>query len=325
MNEQKITAERHTIAGDGILTEQIVGTFSDDVFFSLLFDRQNRTLRVFDFTVGHSAAKREYLDRTLIAEGVRKIFTVVERREVRDWKSIGYQSEGVIPDYFNRSDSHIMSCFYNDNHEIESILNENQNDLSFFREVETLAGKLSSKKPRSIQAEQVTEKEAFSAIEKQLKGQEKAQRGKAAKKESKTDRLDSSVFPKFGRRAECLYFSALNSRTEQVNVAGVEYQEYWRNAKIDILAPLLNQADARLARSCLLTAIESLREIGVVSVFALARGDAPFLNALYSSAGFNNTGRLQGHLLAEKGPIDQLLWTKKLASKPTMYRREQEW
>ncbi|MCP4605029.1 MAG: hypothetical protein GY847_31655 [Proteobacteria bacterium] len=313
--------EYHAMSDAAILTEQFVGMYADDIFCSLLFDRQNRTLRMVDFKSGKFPVKQKYLERTLMAEGMRKVFTLVEHSEVSGWRKIGYHREGTIPAYFNRSDAHIMSCIYDDKYDIEAAPDKETSELkSFLHKVEILAAKMSNQKKLSVQVDQITEEKAIEAIGKEL------QRRKANAKKSKKSKVEKNpsnagisdrsarapIFCQFGREVEHLYFAAKRSRTEQTNVIGAEYQDNFNNAKVDIFFPPKNQPDSRVIRSFLIASIEVLREMGVKAVFSMVSEETLLLNALYWSAGFSNTGRLCSQRLNENGPQNLLLWTRKL-------------
>ena len=70
---------------------------NESIFCSLLFDRANRTLRVVDFRGGNFQSKHNYLEQVLVSEGMRKIFTLIERDDMNGWQRVGYHREGSIP------------------------------------------------------------------------------------------------------------------------------------------------------------------------------------------------------------------------------------
>lgn len=323
MSVQKMRMGSHTTIDAEYLTEQIVGSFTGhDIFCSLLFDRLNRTLRVIDFKSGKFAPKREYLKSRVKAAELRKIFTLVEFGEVKGWRSIGYNREGTIPAYFNRSDAHIMSCNYNDKYDVEDIPdNDRSKTGSFLREVERLATQVSNKKSSRVRVERITEAQAITEIGKELLRRGKSTNGKVGKNAPEVRALDLSVrrpiFCQFGRGGEFLYFAAIEVHSEKTNVFGAECQNNFGNAKVDIFFAPQNASEARCVRSGLVTVIELLRNKGVNSVYTMAPEDSPLLSALFSSIGFCNTGRLYRQRLNEHGPQNLLLWTRKLdCSKP---------
>ncbi len=309
-----------------VLTERSVGTYDEDLFCSILFDWQNRTIRVVDFKGGRFPAKRKSLEHILKEEGMRKIFTVVERSEVAGWKRIGYRREGSIPGYFNRSDGYIMGCVYDDEYEIDASRDDNSTRFEqFLSKVEKLKEQIYKKKSSLIRLEKIMEEEALLAIGEELKrlkadakASTKTKKGKTdknkAKEHTKKRSVCSPLFSQFGREVEWLYFLTGNSRTKKINIVGVEYNECFNNAKINLFFEPATKADSDFAGNCLSASTKQLREMGVGSAFALAKNDDIPLNAAYLSAGFKNTGHLSNQLFCEKGHCDAILWTKKLGT-----------
>ena len=294
----------------GIWEERMVGTSSDDVFCCLLFDRQNKTLRVIDFKTKKFAAKREYLERVLMTEGMRKIFTIVERSEVGGWKKIGYHQEGSLPAYFNRSDAYVMSCCY-DGDEAQNGENSAEQEATLLK-IKTLAEKMEKQKRSSAQTDQIDEAEAIQAIHRELKRRKERAQKEADLESISTLPIGSPIFSQFSRETEQLYFATENRRTKQVNILGAEYQEHYSNAKIDVLFQPDTKTDMNLARCGLEATVETLREMNVSSVFSLAPENVPMLNVLYLNSGFKNTGRLIGHRIQGSGFQNLLLWAKRL-------------
>ena len=71
-----------------------------DIDFCFLLNRRHGNLRVFDYRVGNYQQKRDFFDRIARAEGLRKVFTVVEKQDSKSWRSVGFSREGAIPGYF---------------------------------------------------------------------------------------------------------------------------------------------------------------------------------------------------------------------------------
>lgn len=78
-----------------------------ELYLSLWLDRRMRNIRVIDFRAGNFAAKRLFIDSVARREGAEKIFTVVERDEVRSWVKVGFRRQAVIPGFFRRSDGYL--------------------------------------------------------------------------------------------------------------------------------------------------------------------------------------------------------------------------
>ncbi len=302
------------------LSERMVR--NEEIFCSLLFDQLNRTLRVVDFRGGNFQSKHTYLERVLMSEGMRKIFTLIERDDISGWQRVGYQREGSIPGYYKRSDAYIMSRIYDEDFDPEVPLGEDDNDnKKLLGDVKTLGREYSEAKTPTIRLEQVTEEEAMEAISKEmdrLNGKAKSSKKKkgASKRPLFKAASDLSavppLFPQFSREVEFFYFVVQNRRTKQTNVIGAEYQDCFGNAKVQLYFSPETKADQNMTRAGLNAAIDALAEIGAVSIFAAARSDDTGMNILYASTGFRNTGWMNRQLLTAKGPVDNILWTRKL-------------
>ena len=85
-----------------------------DIDFCFLLNRTHQNLRVFDYRVGNYQQKRDFFDRIARSEGLRKVFTVVEKQDSKSWRSVGFSREGAIPGYFRTADAYIMSRVYTD-------------------------------------------------------------------------------------------------------------------------------------------------------------------------------------------------------------------
>ncbi|MCP4603149.1 MAG: hypothetical protein GY847_21985 [Proteobacteria bacterium] len=309
---------------DKHLVERVVR--NDDIFCSLLFDQQNRTLRVVDFRGGNFQNKHTYLEKVLMSERMRKIFTLIERDDISGWQRVGYQREGSIPGYYKRSDAYIMSKIYDEDYDVEDEQGEDLNESKkILNDIKVLGKDLSEQKIPGIRLEQAEETTAIEAIKNELKRQEakaaKAPKIKGKKSTSKKktparaasdSEMTSPIFPQFSREVEFYYFIVQNRRTKQSNIIGAEYQDCFGNTKVEMYFSPQSRADHSLARGGLTMAIDTLTEIGAVSIFATADSKDVNMNALYASAGFRNTGWMNRQTLTKKGPKDLILWTRKL-------------
>jgi hypothetical protein len=311
------------------LTERVVR--NEDLFCSLLFDHSNRTLRVVDFRGGNFQSKHAYLDQVLMKEGMRKIFTLIERDDMNGWQRVGYSREGAIPGYYKRSDAYIMARIYDGDFDLKEAqgeeLAENKN---FLNDVKNMGKKLSEQREPSVKVEQVAESEVRDLIRSEFQRlEEKSAKGKASKggkagaakpakaKKGKTAQAllgngEALVFPQFSREVEHLHFLIQNRRTKQINVLSAEYQDCFGNAKVHFCLSPETRPDQNLARAGLSEAIDQLVENGAVSVFATVPTDDLKQNAVFAAIGFRNTGWMNRQLVTPKGIQDVVLWTKKL-------------
>jgi hypothetical protein len=149
------------------LAERIVR--NEDIFCSLLFDYTNRILRVVDFRGGNFQSKHEYLEQTLMKEGMRKIFTLIERDDINGWQRVGYHREGAIPGYYKRSDAYIMSRIYDVNYDFKEPQGEEiAENKVVLNDIKAVGKKLADLREPSIVVKQVTENEAYEYISEEL-------------------------------------------------------------------------------------------------------------------------------------------------------------
>lgn len=303
------------------LSERMVR--NDDIFCSLLFDQGNRTLRVVDFRGGNFQSKHAYLERVLMSEGMRKVFTLIERDDMTGWQRVGYQREGSIPGYYKRSDAYIMSRIYDEDFDPKV---EQGEDLPankvLLADIRNLAKEIGEQKGPPLRMGISTEAEAAEVIQaemKRLADKAKSKKAKSAKGKVQQDAVTAfdltwapPIFPQFSREVEHYYFVVQNKRTKQANAIGAEYQDCFGNAKVELFFTPQNRADQCLARDGISAAIDILLEIGAVSIFALGRVDDLAQNAILAAAGFKNSGWLTRQILTPDKPVDQILWTRKL-------------
>jgi hypothetical protein len=298
---------------------------NDDIFCSLLFDGNNRTLRVVDFRGGNFQTKHNYLERVLLQDGIRKIFTLIERDDMTGWQRVGYLREGTIPGYYKRSDAYIMSKIYDEDWEGAPESDELPERKNLLNDIRTLAKEMSEAQTSGLRAEHIAEEETLELLKMErsrllqripaarkgkVKGKAKGAAAAVIHVPPPVDELP--LFRQFSREIEYHYFVCQNRRTKQLNMFGAEYQDCFGNAKVDVYFPPFGKADHAIARHGLLSFIDWLLGIGAVTVFSLVRVDDLPLNALFASTGFRNTGYLNRQVVTEPGPVDQILWTKKL-------------
>jgi hypothetical protein len=289
---------------------------NDDIFCSLLFDSSNRTLRVVDFRGGNFQTKHNYLERVLTADGIRKVFTLIERDDMTGWQRVGYMREGTIPGYYKRSDAYIMGRIYDDDWDGVPESDDGPERKNLFNDIRNLAKEMGDAPASGMRAEHIAEEETLDLLRAEcnrLSQKAPAKKGKGAAALQIPPLVDElPLFRQFSREIEYHYFVCQNRRTKQLNMFGAEYQDCFGNAKVDVFFPPLAKGDYGIARFGLLSFIDWLLGIGAVTVFSLVRVDDLPLNALYASAGFRNTGYLNRQVVTPAGPVDQILWTKKL-------------
>jgi hypothetical protein len=297
------------------LVERVVR--NDDIYCSLLFDHDSRTLRVVDFFGGNFKIKQNYLDQVLIDEGMRKVFTLIELAEVAGWRRIGYLREGTIPGYYKRSDAHIMSRIYDEDWSGSPGREAIDQRSSFLAGVAAGGNELAAQPVGAIESELAESPAARAAIRAELarlrakSTHNKRAPGKRARP-APVPRGASPLFRQFNRNTECYYWIAQHRRTKQRNVFGVEYQDCFCNAKINMYFTPDTRTGRTVARKGLGDFVDWLDALGAVAIFALVRADDLEQNTIYAAAGFQNAGWLSRQLLTNGSAVDQVLWTRKL-------------
>ena len=310
------------------LVERIIR--NEDIFCSLLFDYANRTLRVVDFRGGNFQSKHVYLESVLMKEGMRKIFTLIERDDMNGWQRVGYHREGSIPGYYKRSDAYVMARIYDRDFEPKEPQGEEvPENKNLLNDIKTDGKKLAETKEPNLKVEPIADEDIQRVIEEEINRREnKAQKSKVSKppksaksKASRKAGKDSTpvaigsgdlIFPQFSREVEYFHFLIQNRRTKQSNILTTEYQDCFGNAKVHFIFDPENKTEQNLARVGLNAAIDQLVETGAVSIFSTVPVEDVRTNEIFASAGFRNTGWLTNQLLTSSGPVDVMLWTKKL-------------
>ena len=311
------------------LVERIIR--NEDIFCSLLFDYANRTLRVVDFRGGNFQSKHVYLEGVLMKEGMRKIFTLIERDDMNGWQRVGYHREGAIPGYYKRSDAYVMARIYDKEFDAKEPQGEDvPENKVILTDLRTMGKKLADTKDPAIKVELISDEDVAKLVDEELERQDKTKKskppkpakavkkitGKAKKKSEDTTPVaigaGELIFPQFSREVEYFHYLVQNRRTKQSNIISTEYQDCFGNAKVSLVFDPDSKTDQNLAKAGLNAAIDQLAETGAVSIFATSPVDAVKTNEVYVAAGFRNTGWLSNQLLTPSGPVDVILWTRKL-------------
>ena len=146
------------------LVERIIR--NEDIFCSLLFDYANRTLRVVDFRGGNFQSKHVYLESVLMKEGMRKIFTLIERDDMNGWQRVGYHREGSIPGYYKRSDAYVMARIYDKDFEPKEPQGEEvPENKNLLNDIKMLGKKLADTKEPNVKVEPLSDEDVQKVIE----------------------------------------------------------------------------------------------------------------------------------------------------------------
>ncbi len=263
-----------------------------DIDFCFLLNRRHHNLRVFDYRVGNYQQKRDFFDRIARAEGLRKVFTVVEKQDSKSWRSVGFSREGVIPGYFRTADAYVMSRVYTEDGDPIQGGAPKLNAPSFS------ANEKPTQKPRGLSFELIKDQVVLEGISRQL--------GSA----SLYAPFRRNVFhPDIGLRAK-------HGRREFW--FGAETDSSFGHAKIDMLtAPELaatKDQDLPLMQYCLQILIDELARTATASVFSICAVDAGLSSQVYGELGFKVTARLTDHLVRDNEFVGAQLWHRRLIS-----------
>ncbi len=262
-----------------------------DIDFCFLLNRRHHNLRVFDYRVGNYQQKRDFFDRIARAEGLRKVFTVVEKQDSKSWRSVGFSREGAIPGYFRTADAYIMSRVYTEDGE------PIQGGAPKLHAAAPLPKERQPVKPRGLTCEVVTNVARLESVA----------------REYGTDALYApfrrGVFnPDLGLRAK------LGKREYWV---GAETDASFGHAKVDMMTAPLREADVPMLEYCIKTLLDELVKRETASVFTLCAADANLCSQIYAELGFKVTARLTDHLTREELFVGAQIWHRRLGSVST--------
>lgn len=268
-----------------------------DIDFCFLLNRRHHNLRVFDYRVGNYQQKRDFFDRIARSEGLRKVFTVVEKQDSKSWRSVGFSREGAIPGYFRTADAYIMSRVYTEDGD----------------PIQGGAPKLSGPATPSKDRDKDKNGEAakprglsFDLVRDVAKLDAAAQRHGAESLYAPFRRglfhPDLGLSGKLGKRELWL---------------GAETDSSFGHAKVDILTPPEKEAELAPLRFCMRTLLDELRKLDTASVFSLCAINMPLVNQVYADLGFKVTARLTDHLVRGEEFVGAQLWHRRLSNAAT--------
>jgi hypothetical protein len=286
----------------------------------MLIHRRARTMRVVDFRAGPTRAKRLFVMSIARREGVRKVFTLVERDEVQTWHKLGFAKEGSIPCFYKRSDALILGCSVPPDSKAAS--DAERRGVPFQSETRiAVAEPVSVDRPAAASHERM--ENTIAAGKRGLK--DFADRRTPAKAttitESDARRLVVSAqrsgraltaFDLFGRDVERRYFG-VSVRGGFEIVASVESQSCFGNTFLELLEGPRTDAEKVATSAAVRSLCDKLLAEEMVSCFSLAPSDDANLASVFLHNGFRRTGLLLDHLVVPGGRKDAIVWSRKLA------------
>jgi hypothetical protein len=262
-----------------------------DIDFCFLLNRRHHNLRVFDYRVGNYQQKRDFFDRIARTEGLRKVFTVVEKQDSKSWRSVGFSREGAIPGYFRTADAYVMSRVYTEDGDPIQGGAPKLSAPSSSSKVKDAAGQ----KPRGLNVELVKDPRRLESVTAQL-----AERALYAPFRRGMFHPDVGLHAKMGKREIWL---------------GAETDSSFGHAKVDLLTPPTEKdPDPSILRFCMATLLDELIKVETASVFSLVAVDEEQSNQLYADLGFKVTARLTDHVIRDVDFVGTQLWHRRLAN-----------
>jgi hypothetical protein len=266
-----------------------------DIDFCFLLNRRHHNLRVFDYRVGNYQQKRDFFDRIARSEGLRKVFTVVEKQDSKSWRSVGFSREGAIPGYFRTADAYIMSRVYTE---------DGDPIQGGAPKVAAPTGAGQEKlppRPRGLAFDVVREDGVLEEAARQH-----GETALYAPFRRTQFHPDLGVRAKVGRRE--FWFTA-------------ETDSSFGHAKVDLLTPpeafAGKEVELPPMQYCLQALLDELQKVDTASVFSVCAVDAVASNQLYSELGFKVSARLTDHLVRSEEFVGAQLWHRRLSNVAT--------
>jgi hypothetical protein len=259
-----------------------------DIDFCFLLNRKHHNLRVFDYRVGNYQQKRDFFDRIARAEGLKKVFTVVEKQDSKSWRSVGFSREGAIPGYFRTADAYIMSRVYTDDGDP---IQGGAPKLS--APSVTPAGSNPSK-PRGMTSDFVTDVERLDVLVRKIG--------------------EDALYAPFRRGMFSPDIAVRGKQGKKEYWVGAETDTSFGHAKVDMLTPPLKDTDVPVLEYLLKQMLDELIVRETASVFALCAADWTLSSQVYGDLGFKVTARLTDHITRDDGFVGAQLWHRRIAT-----------
>jgi len=290
---------------------------NDAVSLCMLIHRRARTMRVVDFRAGPTSAKRLFVMSIARREGVRKVFTLVERDEVQTWHKLGFAKEGSIPCFYKRSDALILGCAVPpDSSAAESGQVPFQSEIRIAVAEPAVATRPGSASHDVMENTLAAGKRGLKDLADKLPPAKatpmaESDARKAVIAAQRNGRALTS-FELFGRDVERRYF-AVAVRGGFDLVASTESQSCFGNAFLELLESPRTEAEKIATAAALRCLCDKLLAEETVSCFSLAPSDDSNLASVFLHNGFRRTGLLLDHLVTGGVRKDAIVWSRKLA------------
>ena len=260
-----------------------------DIDFCFLLNRTHLNLRVFDYRVGNYQQKRDFFDRIARSEGLKKVFTVVEKQDSKSWRSVGFSREGAIPGYFRTADAYIMSRVYTEDGD------PIQGGAPKLNAPSIAAKEAPPPKPRGLNIDLVTDVPRLARLAEEY--------GEAA------------LYAPFRRGMFHPDIAVHGKQGKRDYWVGAETDSSFGHAKVDILTPprANKEADPPILEFLLQTMLDELLKRETASVFAVCAADMIPSQQVIANLGFKVSARLTDHIVREDAFVGAQLWHRRLS------------
>lgn len=260
-----------------------------DIDFCFLLNRTHLNLRVFDYRVGNYQQKRDFFDRIARSEGLKKVYTVVEKQDSKSWRSVGFSREGAIPGYFRTADAYVMSRVYTEDGD------PIQGGAPKLTAPNITAKDPNTAKPRGLSVELVTDIPRLALL-----AEEFGEAALYAPFRRGMFHPDVAIHGKAGKRDYWV---------------GAETDTSFGHAKVDILTPPRpnKEADPPVIEFLLQALLDELLRRETASVFANIAADWLPSQQVVANLGFKVNARLTDHIVREDGFVGAQLWHRRLS------------
>jgi hypothetical protein len=260
-----------------------------DIDFCFLLNRTHLNLRVFDYRVGNYQQKRDFFDRIARSEGLKKVFTVVEKQDSKSWRSVGFSREGAIPGYFRTADAYIMSRVYTEDGD------PIQGGAPKLTAPSIAAKDANAAKPRGLSVEIVTDIPRLTRLA--------------------DDYGEVSLYAPFRRGMFHPDVAVHGKQGKRDFWVGAETDTSFGHAKVDVLTPPRpnKEGDAPILEFLLQTLLDELLRRETASVFSITGADMIPSQQVIANLGFKVSARLTDHLVREDEFVGAQLWHRRLS------------
>ena len=250
----------------------------------LIINRSHAHMRFMDFRVGNYEQKRNALDEKARCEGLRKVFTIVEKQDSKNWRGVGFVREGVYPSFFRTADAYAMCRHYDENGDPLPAKATKRTDDDDYPEV-------TFKKPDQKSVTEIKDETRKDALMAKFNGHLKS-------------------LP-FGRVTAPDLVVKVSARKKE-GWACAEIDDSYGHAMVGFYPPPTGTRGAQLGVQALVSLLETLDRRKVNNLFGMAAANDNLSNGLFSQLNFRITGRLADHLQTSRGSSTALIWHRRM-------------